>query len=203
MLYVVTQQNRTDFARPLREMYGDRKTVFVDRLGWRLPMVDGELEIDQFDGDFAVYLLALDDEGRHAGSLRLLPTTRPHLLSEVFPHLCERGVPRGPEIWEITRLMTRPGLADAGPVRRDLMLGVVEFALMRGVDRYTCMTHVPFLSAVLAVGWDCEPLGLPQDDDGLMVGAIAINITPETLTLVRGLTGQSQPVLNWEARHAA
>jgi N-acyl-L-homoserine lactone synthetase len=203
MLQAVWNEDRTRFASPLAQMHGHRKQVFVDRLGWRLPVRDGQYEIDQFDGESAVYLLATDGQGRHEGSLRLLPTIGPHLLSEVFPDLCEGGVPRGPDIWEITRLCTAPDLADPRPVRQALLLGVVEFALLNGVRRYTCMTHVPYLNAVLAVGWDCMPLGLPREDAGVTVGAIVINITPETLTIVRERTGRTDPVLNWDARDAA
>jgi acyl-homoserine lactone synthase len=203
MLHAVSGAGRARFGEALAQMHRDRKRVFVDKLGWDVPVVDAEYEIDQFDGDSAVYLLGLDGEGRHTGSLRLLPTTGPHLLSEVFPHLCERGVPRGPDIWEISRLCTAPDVADPRPVRRDLMLGVIEFALGNGIRRYTCMTHVPYLSAVLATGWECAPLGLPQPDGGVMVGAIAIEVTPETLTMLRDKTGVASPVLNWEARHAA
>jgi N-acyl-L-homoserine lactone synthetase len=203
MLHVVSGADRDRFAAPLAQMYRDRKRVFVDRLGWGLPVVAGQYEIDQFDGDAAVYLLATDIDGNHAGSLRLLPTTHPHLLSDVFPDLCEAGVPRGADIWEITRLCTAPDLADPRPVRQQLLLGVVEFALLSGIRRYTCMTHLPYLNAVLAVGWDCEPLGLPREDAGVTVGAIAINVTPETLTTVQALTGQTAPVLDWGTRRAA
>jgi len=204
MLHAVSGKDRGQFASALAQMHRDRKKVFVDRLGWQLPVFEGEFEIDQFDGKEAVYLIDIDEHGAHQGSLRLLPTTAPHLLSEVFPDLCEHGVPRGPDIWEITRLCTAPDLADPRPVRQALLLGVVEFALMSGVRRYTCMTHVPYLNAVLAVGWDCAPLGLPREDAGVTVGAIAIDITPQTLDVVRDRVGRTTPVLAaWEDRHAA
>jgi N-acyl-L-homoserine lactone synthetase len=203
MLQVVSNRDRGRFTAALAQMYRHRKTVFIDRLGWDLPVTDGQYEIDQFDGDAAVYLLATDDQGAHTGSLRLLPTTHPHLLSEVFPDLCEAGVPRGADIWEITRLCTAPDLADPRPVRQALLLGVVEYALAAGIRRYTCMTHVPYLNAVLAVGWDCAPLGLPREDAGVTVGAISIEVTPQTLDVVRHRTGHMAPVLSWDNRRAA
>lgn len=203
MLQVITRANRAQHGELIGEMHRDRKRVFVDRLGWQVPVLEGEFEIDQFDGPGAVYLVATDAAGRHAGSLRLLPTQDPHLLSEVFPQLCERGVPRGPDIWEITRLCTAPDAADPRPVRRHLMLGVIEFALLKGIRRYTCMTHVPYLSAVLAAGWDAMPLGLPQEDAGVTVGALMIEMSPETLSLMRDLTGVSASVLAAEAARDA
>ncbi|HEY1750107.1 MAG TPA: acyl-homoserine-lactone synthase [Caulobacteraceae bacterium] len=194
MLQVISGSGRAAAAPLLAQMHRDRKTVFVDRLGWRVPVV-GDQEIDQFDGGDAVYLVATDEAGAHAGSLRLLPTEGPHLLADVFPHLCERGVPRGPDIWEITRLFTTPEHPDPRSVRRQLVLGMVEFAVLHGIHRYTCLTHVPYLSSVLAVGWDCEPLGLPQDDGGVLLGAVVIDVTPETLLMMRARRGVTGSVL--------
>ena len=39
-------------------MHRDRKKIFVDALKWDVPVVDGQYEIDQFDTDDAIYLLA-------------------------------------------------------------------------------------------------------------------------------------------------
>jgi N-acyl-L-homoserine lactone synthetase len=52
-----------------------------------------------------------------------------------------------------------------------------------------------FLSAVLATGWDCEPLGLPADVDGEPTGALLVTITPDTLTRLRTQWHFTQPVL--------
>ena len=95
MIQLIEAADRPAFESQLAQMYRERKRVFVDRLGWEVPVVAGEFEIDQFDTDRAVYVLALDPGGAQLGSARLLPSTGPTLLSEVFPHLCERGVPTG------------------------------------------------------------------------------------------------------------
>ncbi|MDB5499698.1 MAG: putative autoinducer synthesis protein [Phenylobacterium sp.] len=203
MIQLIEAADRAAFESQLAEMYRERKRVFVDRLGWEVPVVAGEFEIDQFDTDRAVYVLALDPSGAQLGSARLLPSTGPTLLSEVFPHLCERGVPRGGDVWEITRMCTHPGIADAKLVRQKLMVGMVEFALLNGIRRFTLVSHIPYLSALLAIGWDCEPLGLPQEHAGQMVGALVVNVTPDTLSLLRMRANLRGPVLRWEVRDAA
>jgi acyl-homoserine lactone synthase len=203
MIQLIAEADRPVFERELAEMFRERKRVFVDRLRWEVPVVDGEFEIDQFDTEAAVYLLALDRDGSQLGSVRLLPSIRPTLLSQVFPHLCERGVPQGEDIWEITRICTAAGVENPLLVRQRLMIGMIEFALLNGIRRYTLVAHLPYLSRLLAIGWDCEPLGLPQAHQDLMVGALAINITPETLMLLRQRAGQQGPVLRWEIRDAA
>src|SRR3546814_14818621 len=75
------------YRGPLETMFEDRKRLFVDLLGWDLSVQDARWEIDQFDDDDAVYLIALDQTGDHAGSLRLLPSKKPQILSELFPEL--------------------------------------------------------------------------------------------------------------------
>jgi N-acyl-L-homoserine lactone synthetase len=84
-------------------MLRDRKRVFVDLLKWKLAVVDDEYEIDQFDHAGAVYLICSDADGNHRGSLRLLPTTAPHILGSLFPDLCDGPVPTGPNVYELTR----------------------------------------------------------------------------------------------------
>src|SRR5206468_8156107 len=104
MIDLVLPEARFRFAGALMEMHRDRKSVFVDRLGWALPARGSWLEVDQFDDDYAVYLLAREQE-RHQGSVRLLPSTRPTMLDTLFSELCPDGVPSGEDVWEISRLV--------------------------------------------------------------------------------------------------
>jgi len=201
MVDVVTVNNRRNFREPLEAMHRDRKKIFVDGLKWDIPVVDGQYEIDQFDTDDAIYLLALDAQRkRHMGSVRLLPSTGPHLLGSVFPYLCDKGVPVGDDIWEITRLCTAPAKdVEPRPVRRQIATALCEFGLLYGINKYTCVAHVQWLSSLLAVGWECEPLGEPRQVGGEMIGAMSISITPATLQMFRNKTGSRMPVLQIDA----
>jgi N-acyl-L-homoserine lactone synthetase len=205
MVTVITDRERLSYRDVLNSMHRDRKRVFVDRLGWKVNVVDGQYEIDQFDTPSAVYLVVHDDAtDQHLGSVRLLPTTRPHILGSMFPNLCEADVPVGDDVWEITRLCTAPELTNARAVREAISLALTEFALLTGIRRYTLVTHLAYLSQLIAIGWDCEPLGMPAaDNEGKMIGALAINITPATLTLLRSQIDMSVPVLRWPAKAAA
>ncbi|WP_310497539.1 acyl-homoserine-lactone synthase [Sandarakinorhabdus sp.] len=173
---------------PLAQMLRDRKTVFIDQLGWDLRSPDGLREIDAYDGDDTLYLVAHQEQTmRHLGSVRLLPSTGPHLIGDLYPHLCAGGVPRGDDVWEITRLLTSPGLgrAQALQVRRQLSLGLFEHALSHGISRYTMMTHMAWLPSLLSIGWDAEPLGFPSGSGADAVGALQIFVNHETLHRLR------------------
>jgi N-acyl-L-homoserine lactone synthetase len=180
---------QADHAAIRSAMWQDRKRVLIDRLGWDLRSPDGLHELDQYDGDETLYLIIHQAQtGRHLGSVRLLPSTGPHMLHEIFPHLCADGVPVAPDVWEITRLVTAPGLnrAEALQVRRQLSVALFEHALANGITRYTMVTHLPWLPSLLSIGWDAEPLGLPHGTGNDAMAALQIMVDAGTLARLRG-----------------
>jgi acyl-homoserine lactone synthase len=199
MVQLIDRQNRQQQEQTLKAMHADRKAIFVDRLKWKVPVIDGRYEIDAFDDEHAVYLVATDPAtGEHLGSVRLLPTTRPHILGDVFPMLVDGEVPRGPDVMEVTRLCTSPRLADweaHNAVREQLATALIEYGLVAGVRTYTMMTHMAYLSQLLATGWDVEPLGLPKEIGGELLGALKVHVRPETLQVFRRKFGLPEPVL--------
>jgi N-acyl-L-homoserine lactone synthetase len=198
MIDLVLPETRFGFAEALMEMHHDRKRVFVDRFGWRLPAKGSWLEIDQFDDDYAIYLLARSPEGRHRGSVRLLPSSRPHMLDTLFSHLCPDGVPGGDDCWEISRLVTSPPDSSGGSVlkvHRLLALALVEFAVDNGIRRYTLVAEAHRVPALLSVGWAVVPLGLPTPVGGEQLQALQIDLVPGTLQDMRRRLRIERPVL--------
>jgi acyl-homoserine lactone synthase len=198
MIDLVLPEARFGFAGALMEMHHDRKQVFVDRFGWRLPAKGSWLEVDQFDNDYAVYLLARSTEGRHQGSVRLLPSSRPHMLDTLFSHLCPAGVPGGDDVWEISRLVTNPSDAQGTTVlkvHRLLALALVEFAVENGIRAYTLVAESSRVPALLSVGWPVIPLGLPTIVEGELLQALQINLRPDTLHHMRERLRIGHPVL--------
>ena len=170
----------------LRSMFEARKRVFVDLLKWDVPVLDGRFEVDQFDDPHATYIILADDEGRHLGSARLLKTTRPHILGNLFPELCAAAVPSGADIFEITRFCLDRGQSAAGRMRtrNRLVSALVAHALQRGIRAYTGVAELGWLQQILAFGWDCRPLGAPRHIGGRVLGALAIAIGPDTPALL-------------------
>lgn len=187
MVLLVTSRNRSAYAAEIEAMHRDRKRVFIDQLKWDLPPA-GDLEIDAFDNDYAEYLVVCDARTQeHLGSMRLLPTDRSHILGNLFPSLCEEGVPSGPEIREITRLCLSRRLksAERRIVFHRLVTALVEYALLTGISAYTAVTSMHWLTQTLALGWRCRPLGMPQIVGGELVCAMMIHIEPHTIELLR------------------
>ena len=182
MIHVIDKHLAPDNRRRLATMFADRKLQFVDFFGWDVRVVEDRYEIDQFDGPQAVYIVAVDGEDRHQASLRMLPSTQPHLLGTLFPHLCPGGVPVGERIWESTRLCLprRHGAARRLELRNRLISAMVDFALDRGIERITGIVPEGFRKLVLTMGWHAEPLGPAVRIPGGPIGAFAIDITADT-----------------------
>ena len=172
--------------RSLEGMFEERKRVFVDLLGWNVPVVDGRFEVDQWDTADARYLIIADQKGRHFGSARLLPTSRPHILSRLFPQLCSGPIPVGPQIAEITRfcLGRNQSASERRVTRNRLVTALVRDALERGIQIYTGVAEMAWLQQILAFGWICRPLGVPQKFGSALIGALAIEIDRDTPALL-------------------
>src|SRR5579883_1730697 len=86
MIHIVTPENEHLYRDEMEQAYRLRHQVFVKEMGWKnLAKPDGR-EIDQFDNKYAVHMLYIE-ESKVLGYQRFLPTTRPHLLSEIMPEL--------------------------------------------------------------------------------------------------------------------
>jgi acyl-homoserine lactone synthase len=182
----------------MRGMFAARKEVFVDLLGWQVPVLDGRYEIDQFDDEHARYLIVTDLTCGHLASARLLPTVRPHILDTLFPALCAGRVPRGPETFEITRfcLDRRLPAARRRDMRNRLVTALVVHALANDIRTYTGVAEPVWLDQILKFGWDAGPLGQVLRDRTQTLGALRIQITPATPSLLAqtGIWSPTEPL---------
>lgn len=187
MIHIIDNHLAAGNQALLQSMFADRKALFVDLFDWDVPVVDGQYEIDQFDGPGTVYIIAADADGRHEASLRLLPSTGPHVLGTLFPHLCPFGVPVGETTWESTRLCLpqRHGAGRRCELRNALICAMVDIALERGIERYTGVIPDAFRKDVLAMGWQAEPLGPAVRIKGGSIGAFLIHVRSDTPARLR------------------
>lgn len=199
MIDLVLPESRYAYAAALMQMHHDRKRVFVDKLGWSLPSPLSWLEVDDFDNDLAVYLLVRSPDGtRHEASVRLLPTTSRHMLGSIFRELCAGPVPAAEDCWEISRLVTSPPQVPGSSVlkaHRLLALGLIEFALLNSIRRYTLVTEPHRVAALLSIGWRVVPLGLPTQCMGQELQALQIEVTESTFAQLSARLGIDGGVL--------
>lgn len=185
MLNIISPGIEPD-AAVLRAMFAARKSVFVDLLGWDVPVIDNTYEIDQFDDAHARYLILTDDDGTHLASARLLPTTREGILSGLFPMLCDGPTPAAPDVFEITRfcLDRRLRSTERRLARDALVMALADYALANAISAYCAVAETSWLRQIFAFGWQCEPLGAVGEINGEYLAAVRIVIEPETPALL-------------------
>lgn len=193
-VHVIKPGNRHLYGDIVESLFRLRHDVFVDERGWeRLRRPDGR-DVDAYDDEHAIYLVALEGE-RVVGGQRLYPTLRPHMLSEVFPHLASRtGVIQSPDVYEWTRYFVvrerRGGRTDCR-----LLAALQAFCLDEGISRVTAVVEAWWLPRWHQVGFRSRPLGLPEIVEGQPTLAAAIDIAPESLASVRAFAGLKGPAL--------
>jgi acyl-homoserine lactone synthase len=198
MIHVVTPENEHHYRDEMEQAFRLRHQVFVEEMGWtELAKSDGR-EIDQFDNKHAVHMLYIE-QGQVFGYQRLLPSTRPHLLSEVMPQLCEVERPVGAHIWEISRHCVAPGHVTGGryasPITNALGLGLLEWALECGVSMFIVVIEPMGLLPLVQLHFQPLPLGLPSKVNGREVLAMTFTFDGQTLERFRKVRGNRRRVL--------
>ncbi|CUH38868.1 Isovaleryl-homoserine lactone synthase [Jannaschia seosinensis] len=146
-------------------MFVDRATQFRDRMKWDVKVDALGWETDQYDVLDPIYVIAEDAAGRHAGSMRFLPTTGRTMLDEIFPHLKGGRTIRSPLIWECTRFCLSPGAG--ADVARLMLVGAQELGLTMGFSHSVGVFDRPMVRVYRRLGWEPEVLG---SQDGISAG---------------------------------
>src|SRR4051812_11304572 len=206
MIHIVTAENRERYVDAMEQAYRLRHRVFVDEMKWTdLRKEDGR-EIDQFDDEHALHMLYLRN-GEVLGYQRMLPTTRPHLLSEVMPQLCEDERPAGSHVWEWTRYCVQPAHRERGralsPVANALLSGIVEWGLASGVSTILIEMNPLWLLRLVQLHFRTTPLGLPKRLGSQDVLAVTASFDHRTLARLQEMRGDQEPVLAERIRRPA
>jgi acyl homoserine lactone synthase len=165
-------------------MHEFRHEVFVRRLGWSLPLVNG-IERDQYDTPDAKYVVISESEGRVTACARLLPTTRSYMLPELFPQLLGSAqTPRADDIWELSRFATsvretadRRVMSLAKPTL-ELLAVVCDYAREHKVKRLLLVTSIAIERLMLRAGIGAHRLAAPAMVDGNLCVALVIEVSP-------------------------
>ena len=166
MIVVLEQHNARKYQHLIDEMFRLRARIFRDRLNWDVEVWEGK-ERDRYDDEQPVYIIHCDDMGREVkGSLRLLPTTGPTLLADIFSDTRPDAANlSAPTIWECTRFCLDDDLLDRG--REEEMLfasaalieAVGDVALRAGIEAIVGNFDGSMLRLYRRIGCEVEVLG--------------------------------------------
>ena len=191
------------FPEVIDAMFRCRAQTFSERLGWRVVVKDG-YERDRFDDENPLYLVSVDPcSGEYRGSLRLLPTTGPNMLRDVFPSLLnDDEVIESATIWESSRICAvannhNLGRAGGGVsyVLAELLVGIGDVARLAGLTQIVSVFDARVFRILASAGCKPQILGTPRRIDGTMSYAGVFNMDEAFQQAVRGTLGIEGSVL--------
>ena len=198
MLLRIEGYQKETYSQYFDSMYRQRKTVFHDLKKWDVKITDGIYEIDEYDRDDTCYILSLTPEGRLVGSVRVLSTVTPHMMSGPFKHMFPEIGFSSPLIWEITRfavlndVSVQPNRVSTAAC--ELILGLIRFGLENGVTHLTAISEAPLAHIYRRCGlrdFELERRQLPEHG-AIIAGLVAV--TKELERSILTATGLEQQI---------
>ncbi|MBB3441840.1 acyl-homoserine-lactone synthase [Rhizobium sp. BK379] len=202
MFVIIQAHEYQKYAFILDQMFRLRKKVFADILGWNVPVI-GPFERDSYDSLCPAYLVWCDEtRTRLYGGMRLMPTTGPTLLYDVFRATFPQAANLvAPGIWEGTRMcIDEEAIADdfpevdAGRAFSMLLLALCECALDHGIHTMIS-NYEPHLKRVYKrAGAEVEELGRADGYGKYPVCCGAFEVSERVLTRMRASLGIDTPL---------
>lgn len=166
MILFVTPDNRCFHGDLIDEHFQVREKIFNKRLGWRLESLNGR-EIDQFDQDYTYYALCYNEQIGIYGGARLLPTTKPHMFSEVFQKATPKSNYISDTTWEVSRLFVDtkklmeddPGIAKKAIY--EVLYGLLKFCLDKKIQRLIALADPKVERIYRMCGWETTHIAPP------------------------------------------
>jgi acyl homoserine lactone synthase len=179
-LYADTTQYFPELAS---QMFRDRARQFRDRLHWEVVVDADGFERDVYDQMNPLYVIAQNPDGRHAGSMRFLPTTAETMVNDHFLHLTQGVHISSPLIWECTRFCLAPH--SHTNTAAALMMAGCELGLRLGLHHAVGVFDASMARVYRRLGWAPDVLG---SADNICVGLWEFSrLAQETVAARAGL----------------
>jgi acyl homoserine lactone synthase len=211
VLKVIEGKRSSLYPMEMDAMFRNRAEIFSERLGWEVTVKDG-YERDEFDDANPLYLISVDPRtNEYWGSLRLLPTTGPNMLRDVFPFLLSEGeYIESATIWEASRICAVA--ADGQPERSkngvslalgELIAGIGEVAIIAGLTQIVAVFDARIHRVLKAAACDPQIIGRPRRIGGTMSFAGLFDTGEGPLEAFRAALGIEGSVLTPQANELA
>lgn len=156
-------------------MFKDRAAQFKHRLDWEVHVDENGHEMDQYDVLNPLYIIAAGPDGRHAGSVRVMPTVGRIMTNEHFLHLTGGVRIASPLIWECTRFCLAPD-APIG-VAAALLAAGTEMGIRFGIEQALGVIYAKTVPIYRRIGIMPDIIGT----DGNGRDAISVGLWPMTV----------------------
>jgi acyl homoserine lactone synthase len=202
MFITIQSHEYAKHAGLIDQFFRLRKRVFADQLQWDVPVV-GDHERDAYDEYRPVYLVWCDEKAEVLyGGLRLMPTTGPTLLYDVFRRTFSDNVNLiAPGIWEGTRMCVDEALVaqsfpaiDAGRAFCLMLLALCECALAHGIQTMISNYEPQLKRIYRRAGADVDELGRADGYGKYPVCCGAFEVSDKVLVRMRAALGVDLPL---------
>jgi N-acyl-L-homoserine lactone synthetase len=203
-MFTLIQPN--DFSRSmplLRAMFRLRKKVFHDQLDWNVCIKD-EMEFDEYDNSKVQYLVWCSSDRKNLyGAVRLMATTEPTLLYDVFAETHGNSPDLiGDDVLEGTRMCIDEELVAAdfptlapGAGFNLLFLALCEAGLALGARRLVSNFEPAMRRIYRRAGLDCEIHGKADGYGQRPVFCASFEVSTPVLAKMRRTIGVELPLL--------
>jgi acyl homoserine lactone synthase len=199
---IFPERNGGDVSQSCRNLRPPPRLVVVVKNGQ---------ERDAFDDANPLYLVSVDpDTEEYWGSLRLLPTTGPNMVRDVFPQLLDGGYIESATIWESSRICAsaaagQPERSRSGVnyVLSELILGIGEVAVAAGLTQIVSVFDARIFRVLKTAGCNPQIIGTPQRIGDIMCYAGLFDTGEGPLRAFRAATGIDHSVLAPGAKEMA
>jgi N-acyl-L-homoserine lactone synthetase len=175
MLQVINGSNADLHSGLLRSFSMLRYDTFIRRLGWKLSSPLPGMELDEFDDERAVYLVAANQHAEVIAGARLLDTSHRSLLAELFPNLVCGYPPRDPRVFEVTRFVVdhRPErLSGTRNICAKLLWGLQEYGTWAKLTHLVSVSYVGMEPILRRAGYRFDRMGGTLRIDGNEIVAL-------------------------------
>lgn len=205
MIMTIESPDRASYPDLIDEMFRMRAEVFSGRLGWEVTVIDGR-ETDRFDDEDPLYLVSVNEmTGALQGAVRLLPTTGPNMLRDIFGVLTPEGAPESPLIWESSRFAINPGIFAGedrtsanhrvNAVTLELLCGIVEICRKSEIDQIVSVFDARMARIFRAIDCPFDVIGAPTRIGKTMTYAALFEMSDTMRRRLGEVGGYEEPVL--------
>ena len=194
----IVQAGQAGKTNSLIEMHKVRKLIFKDRMGWDVSINKQGLEIDEFDLPETVYILVRDSEGRVAGVWRMLPSSSPSMIREIWPDfLTNFDMKINDSVWELSRFGVhsykqsdlRENIRNVSKITAQLIVALLKVCSMTGIENIYTMYNHQVARSVRKIGFYAE-----ETSDEILINNIPsvvgrVKTDKEALHRVQRITG--------------
>lgn len=184
MLHVISGVEREDHEALLQSFGRLRYDVFVEKLGWSLPLVSTNEESDEYDSSSATYLMIANEVGVIVAGARLLNTARTSLLADKFSYLVDEGAPCSMFTFEVTRFVIdnrRSRIAGCGDLKTKLLWAIQAAALSLRAERLVSVSYTHLEPMLVKAGYRFRRLGKVFVVDGVATVALEHEVSAAVL----------------------